>query len=295
MDYKFASDIDPKNVSTILSQKEVPLPRRVFGDLTKRDHRGLPKLDVYVAGFPCQPFSLLGKREAHNDKRAGVLDHIIETIVCCNPKIIVLENVSNLINDSSMYSGYTSKICKLRDKYTISEGVLNSTDYGSVQIRNRYYLLGVRKDLIKCNGIRWPPKRKRSPGNFESHLEESVIEEPFRGSLKTLNSSLNKIKERGGSPRKENWVFPTTVSEGWIQIPDRPDRVPTMTRTHTHDLWVTSRNRFITPEEALSIQGFPSTFIRHPSSSVTYAQVGNSMSIHTVRAVLEEGLRAIGK
>jgi len=95
--YEFASDIDKAAKTSINCNHQ---PRMFFDDIMTRDHTRLPKLDLYCAGFPCQSFSTLGKRQGFDDtkNRGTVFFHCYETIKNTQPKMFVLENVKGLLS-----------------------------------------------------------------------------------------------------------------------------------------------------------------------------------------------------
>ena len=95
--YEFASDLDKAAKASINCNHQ---PRMFFDDIMTRDHTRLPKLDLYCAGFPCQSFSTLGKRQGFDDtkNRGTVFFHCYETIKNTQPKMFVLENVKGLLS-----------------------------------------------------------------------------------------------------------------------------------------------------------------------------------------------------
>ena len=88
----FACEIDQYARESILANYQ---PQILFEDITKRDHSKLPDIDIYACGFPCQPFSLMGKKGGSNDPRSNIMLHCIEVIKQKTPKVFILENVKN--------------------------------------------------------------------------------------------------------------------------------------------------------------------------------------------------------
>jgi len=87
----FSSEIDPRTRNLIECNYE---PEIIYQDITKRKHTELPKLDLYVSGFPCQSFSGLGKREGFEDQRGRgtIFFECFETIKATKPEMFIVEN-----------------------------------------------------------------------------------------------------------------------------------------------------------------------------------------------------------
>lgn len=108
-------------------------------------HRTLPNVDIYVAGFPCQPFSLAGQRLAENDKRGRIFEYCVRTIKKCKPKCFILENVRGLL--STNYWNYILEVLSRLKQYNIYHKVLNTKDYRIPQSRERIYIVGIHKNF----------------------------------------------------------------------------------------------------------------------------------------------------
>ena len=125
------------------------------GDITKVNPKEIPDFDILTGGFPCQPFSSIGKREGFEHPTQGTLFFYIQKILKVKkPKAFLLENVPGLVNHQD---GATLQTIRdvLRDElnYTADFMVLNSADFGVPQYRRRLYIVGFRKDLpVFVNG-----------------------------------------------------------------------------------------------------------------------------------------------
>lgn len=112
------------------------------GDI-KIEKNNIPKHDVLIGGFPCQPFSVLGKLKGFEDEERGSLFFVIKEILKEHKtKVVILENVKNIINHDN---GKTFK--KIIDElrllgYVTFHHIFNSADYGVPQRRNRCYIVG---------------------------------------------------------------------------------------------------------------------------------------------------------
>ena len=122
----FASDTNALCRETIRAHRTV----RIYTDVMKRDHTELiePRLDLYVAGFPCQPYSTAGRNKRESDPRYSVYESIVKTINTIRPRVCVLENVLPFARlfDPSRFASYHAWVYKL-----------NSANLGSIQNRRR--------------------------------------------------------------------------------------------------------------------------------------------------------------
>lgn len=107
----------------------------------------LPDFDILCAGFPCQPFSIAGKKQGFSDERGTVFYKIEEIIEFKNPKVVFLENVRNLIthNKKKTMNYIVNSLESLG--YNVFYNILDSSYYGVPQSRPRIYILAFRKDL----------------------------------------------------------------------------------------------------------------------------------------------------
>ena len=119
------------------------------GDITKVNPEAIPNFDILTGGFPCQPFSSIGKREGFEHPTQGTLFFYIQKILAIKaPKAFLLENVPGLINHAD---GATLNTIRdvLRNElgYTVDFKVLDAADFGVPQYRKRLYIVGFREDL----------------------------------------------------------------------------------------------------------------------------------------------------
>ena len=140
----FSSDID------IFCQEsyEANFGHRPEGDITKIDERDIPDHDILFAGFPCQPFSIIGQMQGFKDIRGTLFYDIARIIKHKKPKAFILENVKQLVGHNE---GKTLKtILNVLQKdlgYHVQYAVLNALDYGLPQKRERVIIVG-HKDPI---------------------------------------------------------------------------------------------------------------------------------------------------
>jgi DNA (cytosine-5)-methyltransferase 1 len=103
----------------------------------------LRKVDFVVGGPPCQPFSIVGKRQGTRDERASLLDHYARLVSELRPAAFLLENVPNLasIDDGQILTRLEQRLRRLG--YGVRWGIVRAADFGVPQMRKRLLMLGV--------------------------------------------------------------------------------------------------------------------------------------------------------
>ncbi len=112
-----------------------------FGDITTLNLDLVPSHDILCAGFPCQPFSISGKMKGFEDTRGTLIYHVFEIIEKRQPKVVFLENVKHLLYHDSRR---TLKVITQHLEemgYIVSQKVLNATDFGLSQNRERIIII----------------------------------------------------------------------------------------------------------------------------------------------------------
>ena len=154
IDHRFACDIFSASKTIIFNNCQ---PKIWYDDCLARDnrHSSTPTVDVYVAGFPCQPYSAAGKNQGMNDSRADVFSGVLDYIRHRLPTIYILENVKNLTSKThkATFDNILDQLKSVMDSsgnlaYDIHWKVYNSQDFGVPQHRERLYIVGLRKSAI---------------------------------------------------------------------------------------------------------------------------------------------------
>lgn len=303
----YSSEFDAKAQESYLANYgEMP-----FGDITKASTKSyIPKtFDILCGGFPCQAFSLAGRRLGFNDETRGTLFFEIEDILRRHqPKSFFLENVKGLaIHDK----GRTLKtILEHLDDAgydVVPPQILNAMDYGVPQHRERIYIIGFRKDLhINVSAFKYPEptttgdKRPRFRDVMEEHevsvkyyLSTTYVETLIRHKARheaaghgfgykiiDLDGVANAIVV-GGMGRECN-----------LLIDKRLTNFTPVTRIKGE----VNREgiRKMTPREWARLQGFPDTFRIVVADASAYKQFGNSVAIPAIQATAEKELQLLG-
>lgn len=254
----------------------------VEGDIRLTKNQ-IPAHDILVGGFPCQPFSTLGKLQGFEDEmnRGTLFFEIMDIITKHDTKVVVLENVKNLINHDN---GKTFARIKqeLDDAgYDVNAQILNSQDYGIPQRRNRIFIVAFNRSYFKTGEFVYPDKEELKV-TTQDLLDENVPEKYF------LTKKLEKTILGMGT--KGYMVKPT------IDLPISKTLTATMHKMHraSQDNYVTdyknyNRNvlekekriavRKLTPNECRQLQGFPSEWIQVVSDCQAYKQFGNAVTV----------------
>ena len=144
--YEFACEINKTGQRFL---KENHSPKVLYPDATKLPET-LPKLDLFTAGFPCQPFSSANKSETRglNHHAVDYFKYCIEVIKKSEPKLFILENVAGLTwaNNERFYLEVVTALNGLND-YVWDKKIMNAKDYGATHSRNRIFFVGIRKEI----------------------------------------------------------------------------------------------------------------------------------------------------
>jgi DNA (cytosine-5)-methyltransferase 1 len=269
------------------------------GDITLINPKDIPNHDVLCAGFPCQPFSISGKQNGFNDTRGTLFFNILEILRVKKPKIVFLENVKHLIHHDK---GRTFKVIiqELSNLgYKVSWKILNSKDFGLPQNRERTIIVGSKERLFDFNKIKYSKQVSikdilDNKGNFE-YLEEGEFTILPKNLWKTQKSGLIFCGYRNKSIRSKG-TRPNTIHLS--RVHKQPNRIYHVEGTHptipsqetTGRFWIYDEKnvRKLTLNECYRLQGFPSNFIINKKSSEGYKQIGNSVAIPMIEAIIEQ-------
>jgi DNA (cytosine-5)-methyltransferase 1 len=267
-----------------------------FGDITKEETKSFipDSFDVLCAGFPCQAFSIAGKRGGFDDTRGTLFFDVAEIIKRKKPKAIFLENVKGLRNhDKGKTLETILNVLRNDLGYTVPEPqIVNAKDFGVAQNRERIYIVGFRKDLGIMNFEY--PKPSNELVSFRDIKEEKTVSVKYYLSETYLNTLINHKKRHeskgngfgyeiipdsgianavvcGGMGRERNLVYDHRLE----------DFTPV---THIKGNVNREGIRKMTPREWARLQGFPDNFIIPVADASAYKQFGNSVAVPAIQA-----------
>ncbi len=245
------------------------------GDITKIDEAEIPRFDILTAGFPCQPFSSIGKRQGFEHKTQGTLFYDVARIIDYHkPKSFLLENVSGLMTHDKGNT-LSTIIETLEDlNYSVSYKILDSADFRVPQKRQRIYIVGFNNSKVKKNEFVFPQPRKSSVG-IGKYVEKGLNDLSISNHLQ----SVYIYKEDDGRPevisQKSDFPVKTLVASY--------HKIQRLTGTFVKD--GPTGLRLLSANECKAIMGFPKSFKVPVSRTQMYRQFGNSVAVPVVTAV----------
>ena len=285
-EHVFSCDNDPQVKKQILTNYPHVL---FFDDLMARDNGSpaVPCADLYVAGFPCQPFSGAGKGRGLEDTRGTVFFGCAEYIQKKQPRMYILENVKRILSNDK---GRTWKLIMNtlssmnHGAYHVEWKVLDTQEHGVPQSRPRVYIVGVLKTALPKTFQNFPWPGKLPLISIEPLLEEGERKPtmktlppkypttPYKG-VKEVMDVLRKAKQK---PLCRTFLIDIDASPKFRSYME--DRVMCMTKSRPLGFWISSRGRRMTVDEMLRLQGMERCFEQVVSDKVLGAQIGNAMS-----------------
>jgi DNA (cytosine-5)-methyltransferase 1 len=278
-EHTFSCEKDPYALQSIKANYE---PQKIYTDITKRKHSLLPDIDVYVCGFPCQPFSLMGNKLGTDDSRSNIMFSCIKVIQRKLPKIFILENVKNFkfIQKGAPFNYLikTLKNIKTIEKecacnaYNVYYDILNTKDYGIPQNRERIFIIGIRKDVQK-EEYTTPDKIKMKP------LDDFILDKTMYQNEPKCNA--RKIITKYNLNLNKNYIISCSGFGNYMY-----NCTPTI--TCSTPLYSTKYKRYLTYQECLLLQGFNKYFKKVVSNTQMIKQIGNSMSVNVLKALFKK-------
>ena len=273
----------------------------ISGDITEIDEKEIPSFDICLAGFPCQAFSMAGKRKGFDDNYKGICRGTLFMDVAriCEhhqPKVIFCENVKGLaIHDR----GRTFKVIKKTFEslgYTVFYEILNSKDFGVPQNRERIYLVAFRNDIAP-DTFEFPTRTDDTKCLWDICEKDPVPAKYYLSDvyLDTLRKHKERHKSKGNGFGYEirDWsdIAGAIVCGGMgrernLVIDKRQkDLTPT---THIKGKINKEGVRKMTPREWARLQGFPDDFVLPLADTHLYKQLGNSVTVNVIEAIAEK-------
>ncbi len=256
------------------------------GDITQIDASEIPEFDILLAGFPCQPFSSIGKREGFDHPTQGTLFHdVVRILGHHEPRAFLLENVAGLENHDG---GSTLMVIEdaLTDLgYQFDHRVLDSVRFGVPQHRERIYIVGKRAGRRKSGRIDlpWPRGSAKVVGigksiqtgitghSISKHLQDVYIYKKNDGRPQVIDQSSDfPVKTLCASYHKIQRLTGTFVRDGETGL------------------------RLLTADECKAIMGFPKSFKIPVSRTQMYRQMGNSVAVPVIKVLAKWMIEDLG-
>lgn len=268
-DIVYANDINKAATETFkLNFPGVPVQNEDI-TLVLNGETSLPEhADLVVGGFPCQDFSLAGKRQGLNVKRGQLYLSMVETVRRTKPSVFLAENVKGLLLWEKGLAVETIKSDFAELGYRVEHKLLNTADFGVPETRERVIIVGVRNDIQQ--DFQWPAPTHHKNG--ENGLKPWVTLKEAIGDLED-ESKLLALPNPGYSKAK---LFPGKQGN---RVTDANKPGPTMRAEHHGNIeFHYLGHRRLSAREAARIQSFPDDFVFWKSTTDAYRQVGNAVA-----------------
>lgn len=254
-----------------------------YGDATKINPKELPDFDLLVGGFPCQAFSIAGKRKGFDDTRGTLFFDIARILAEKKPQHLVLENVKGLLSHDQGRTFQTILGVLADLGYAVEWQVLNSKDFGVPQNRERIIIIGHLRTECGRKILPITRENKKVSGNVfidESQWRREGKLREYKGISPTLNTNgggghlplvantLDANYHKGNSVSSNRHTPRTQIQEG-------------------------ARIRRLTPKECERLQGFPDDWTKNGindepiSDTQRYKMCGNAVTTNVITAVME--------
>lgn len=248
------------------------------GDITKIASDEIPDFDILLGGFPCQAFSIIGKKEGFDNETCGTLFFEIERILRDKkPKAFMLENVRNL---TAHDNGKTFQVIRKHLEklgYNVYAKVLNALDYGVPQKRERIIIVGFKDDIMFTFPEPVPTHKRKTLKD----ILESDVDDKYYVKENIKNSRLLRLKD-------SNYPKPYISHENMAgSITPHPYSSCLRAGASANYILINDERR-PTEREMLRLQGFPDDFKIVVSYSHIKHQTGNSVAVPVISAVAKQ-------
>jgi len=246
-----------------------------YGNATKIDSTELPNFDLLVGGFPCQAFSIAGKRAGFDDTRGTLFFDIARILKEKQPRHLVLENVKGLLSHNGGRT-FTTILGVLADLgYFVEWQVLNSKDFGVPQNRERVFIIG---HLGGFGGRQVFPIGEESTEDTRRVGKEIsyTIDASYAKGTNTIEKSRRQIVKVSGDLDKRKTYLGDIAST----LAANP------TSDNTARLLEENKIRRLTPTECERLQGFPDGWTAGESDTQRYKMCGNAVTVNVIEAIM---------
>ncbi len=275
----FSSEFDEDACTTY----EANFGEHPSGDITKIEAKDIPDFDILLGGFPCQAFSIIGKKEGFANETCGTLFFDIERILKeKRPPAFMLENVRNLTAHDNGNTFRTIKKHLEALGYHVYAKVLNALDYGVPQKRERIFIVGFLDDVEFEFPVPVPVEERKTLVDI---LETNVDRKYYvRDEIRL--SRLERLKDK-------DYPRPYISHENMAgSITPHPYSSALRAGASANYILVNDERR-PTEREMLRIQGFPDSYkIVLPYGKVK-KQCGNSVAVPVIKAIAAEMIKAL--
>ena len=250
------------------------------GDIVGLQVDEVPDFDLLFAGFPCQPFSIIGRQQGFADPRGTLFFQILRFVRSKLPSGIVLENVKQLetVDKGKVLQRILDELSDLG--YSVDFKVLNALDFGLPQKRERTIIIGTQQQIETfpwpCDNVPMKPLADilESNPNPKHYVSDEIRRKRHEAHTANISPSIWH-ENKGGNISSHEWSCALRAGA-------------------SHNYLLVNGERRLTPRELLRLQGFPDTWEIVCNDSQTRKQAGNAVPVPMVEAVIERVVNVIG-
>jgi len=265
--------------------------RENFGEIDEKDIRlvnidEIPDAEVLLAGFPCQPYSMIGKRNGLKDERGKLFFHIVKILSVKKPAVFFLENVRHLLNHDKGAT-YERVMSGLEwAGYRVFSKILDSQHFDVPQHRERLYIVGFLKDFFGSEFEFNFPEGSKINTKIKDILEAKVDENYYLSERYYTGLLAHKERhKKAGNGFGCQILSPKGIANTLVAGNMGRERNLIVDKPTNKNRWGIRR---LTIRECARLQGFPDNFQFPVSITRTYEQLGNSVTVPVVNAIASE-------
>ncbi len=276
-------------------------------DITKLHAREIPKHDILCAGFPCQSFSIAGKRKGFEDTRGTIFFDICRIAAFHRTPLLFLENVKGLLShdEGRTFGTILKTLSELG--YSIEWQVLNSKHYGVPQNRERVFIIGhlrgegfrqifplgeVSRGIIKqLNQPIHSTNRLYNPEGIARSIRAQAGGKGAKTGLYITHCLQPRSKERPSYKKAIEAGLPAPGGSGHLTKDDGTSYC--LDSTQSQAIEYSNKIRRLTPTECERLQAFPDGWTQGVSESQRYKQLGNAVTVNVIEAITAKLTEAI--
>lgn len=283
-----ACEIDENARTTYLNNFPNTL---MVNDIKKLDAHFIPNYDILCAGFPCQPFSISGRRKGFEDDRGNLFFEIIRILKTTKPKVVFLENVKNLLKHDKQRTFKVIKEELEKVGYTLFYKVLDSAYFLAATSRQRLYIVAFRKDLDVKN-FDFPAYDYKNPVVIKDILIEDKETKKLFIDKNKHNLTLNQEKKDD----KNNPFKPLRV--GYTNTARQGERIYSINHVgvtllsqggglfaKTGGYLINNEIRRLSVRECARMMGFGDEFKIPTNKGIGYKQFGNAVVVNVISKI----------
>lgn len=264
----------------------------LFGDFLEIDVNDLASADLFVCGFPCQSWSTLNRSDdvgiSATNLVAGIIKHMTTYIHNKAPRCFIIENVKGLLTFRDEFKKLMKNLTD-DTRYYVDYTLLNSLDFGLPQSRTRVYIVGVLRDDFKPGCVAWKAPEPSTPEGPRRVPISAILDKGLPMDDSRLSETNWKTLMHFTETKDDFWTQPYVVglNQSARYACAYNGYCPMLSKCHSNAMYLTTEHRYLNRDEVYRLQGFPDSFIKHPLIGGWKSQVGNTMSVPVVAAVIQ--------